>query len=196
MRFLSFPNLLSGRASRILESALTLNTGVSVLAVRFLYGCLILRRLRAGAQPVEDRAVGVKDSAGAVRQLLALIDIDRHYLRHYVDVERRLRDDVELAERAATAIVEAAPNEAEYHEALAKIRTARKQHAAAVVHWRQVAELRSLEPNGLINLAKAQLKADQRQAADMTIAKIQKTEWPSRFAREVDTAIKELTPSK
>ena len=139
---------------------------------------------------------GVKDSAGAVRQLLALIDIDRHYLRHYVDVERRLRDDVDLAERAATAIVEAAPNEAEYHEALAKIRTARKQHAAAVVHWRQVAELRSLEPNGLINLAKAQLKADQRQAADMTIAKIQKTEWPSRFAREVDTAIKELTPSK
>ncbi len=31
--------------------------GVSVLAVRFLYGCLILRRLRAGAQPVEDRVV-------------------------------------------------------------------------------------------------------------------------------------------
>lgn len=56
-------------------------------------------------------------------------------MSHYVEVEKRLRDNEELAERVTTAIVEAAPNEAEYHEALAKIRTAKRQHTAAVVHW-------------------------------------------------------------
>ena len=138
----------------------------------------------------------LKDHDGAVRQLLALIDIDRHNLKNYLDVEKRLREDDKLAERAATAIVEASPNEAEYHEALAKIRTAKKQHAAAVLHWQQVAELRALEPNGLINLAKAQLQANQPQAADKTITQLQKTEWPSRFENEVRNSINELNRSR
>jgi outer membrane lipoprotein-sorting protein len=138
----------------------------------------------------------LKDKKGAVQQLLALINVDRHNLSHYVDVEKRLRDDEELAERAATAIVEASPNEAEYHEALAKIRTAKKQHTAAVVHWQQVAELRSLEPNGLINLAKAQLQANQPQAADKTITRLQKTDWPSRFENDVRNSLNEINRLK
>src|SRR5690606_12839153 len=101
------------------------------------------------------------DREGAVSQLLDLIDVDRHTLSHYDELEKRLRDDDAQAERAATAIVEAAPSEAEHHEKLAVIRERQQQFAAAVQEWQQVAELRSLEPNGLINLAKAQFKADQ-----------------------------------
>ena len=133
------------------------------------------------------------DKQGAVRQLLELIDVDRHNLSHYVEVERRLRGDKQLAERAATAIVEASPSEAEFHEALAKVRGEKKQYAAALVHWQQVAELRSLEPNGLINLAKAQLQAGQHQAADKTIARLRSTDWPSRFDGEVGNALEELS---
>jgi len=138
----------------------------------------------------------LKDKDGAVRQLLALIDIDRHNVSHYVEIEKRLRDDEELAERAATAVVEASPNEAEYHAALAKIRTAKKQYAAAVLHWQQVAELRSLEPNGLINLAKAQLQANQPKAADKTITQLQKTSWPTRFESTVRDSLNELNRLK
>lgn len=134
----------------------------------------------------------LEDKAGAVRQLLALIDIDRHNLAHYVSLEQRLRDDESLAERAATAVVEASPGEAEYHEKLAIIRAAKQQHAQAVVHWNQVAELRSLEPNGLINLGKAQLQAKQPEAAKRTIEKLRTSEWPTRFSDEVSKALQEL----
>jgi tetratricopeptide (TPR) repeat protein len=134
----------------------------------------------------------LKDKAGAVRQLLALIDVDRPNLSHYVEIEKRLRDDADLTERAATAVVEASPNEAEYHGALARIRTAKKQHAAAVIHWEQVAEMRSLEPNGLINLARAQIQAHQPAAAVKTIAQLQNTTWPSRFESKVRDSLREL----
>ena len=53
-------------------------------------------------------------------------------------------------------------------------------------------ELRSLEPNGLINLAKSQILAGQRDAAQQTIDRLQQTEWPSRFDDPVRKAIVEL----
>lgn len=133
-----------------------------------------------------------QDKAGEVRQLLALIDIDRHNLEHYRQLENRVRDDRELAERAATTIVEAAPSEAEHHQELATIRGRQKKYAAAVLHWQKVAELRSLEPNGLINLAKTQLLNDQADAAQKTMTKIQKTEWPSRFDDDIRNATREF----
>ena len=43
----------------------------------------------------------LKDNAGAVQQLLDLIDIDRHTLSHYVELEKRLQNDKAQAERAA-----------------------------------------------------------------------------------------------
>jgi tetratricopeptide (TPR) repeat protein len=135
---------------------------------------------------------GAKDRAGAVQQILALIDIDRHNLAHYETLEKRLSKDKEQAERAATAIVEAAPSEAGHHAALAKIRTRQKRYNEAVVHWQQVAELRSLEPTGLINLSKAQLLADEPAAAQKSIDRLQKTEWPSRFDVPVRDALREL----
>ena len=135
---------------------------------------------------------GAKDQAGAVQQLLALIDIDRHNLAHYEKLEERLSNDEELAERAATAIVEAAPSEAEHHAALAKIRSRQKRYSEAVLHWQQVAELRSLEPAGLINLSKAQLQGGQLEAAQQSIDRLQKTDWPSRFDIPVRDALREI----
>lgn len=136
------------------------------------------------------------DKAGAIQQLLDLIDIDRHTLSHYEDLEKRLRGDEEQAERAATTIIETAPNEAEHHESLAKIRDSQKRFEAAVLHWQKVAELRSLEPNGLINLAKAQLRAEQPDAAQKTIDRLQKTEWPSRFENDVRNSLNEINRLK
>lgn len=138
----------------------------------------------------------IDDKTGAVRQLLSLIDIDRHTLSHYEDLEKRLRDDKEQAERAATSVVEAAPNEAEHHEALARIRGSQKQYAAATLHWRRVSELRSLEPNGLINLAKSQLLGNDAAAAQTTMARLQKTEWPSRFENDIRNAVNEFNRLK
>jgi hypothetical protein len=136
--------------------------------------------------------VAMKDNAGAVQQILDLIDIDRHNLGLYSQLEEKLRDNKELAERAATAVVEASPNEAEHHEALAKIRGRQKQYDKAILHWQQVAELRSLEPNGLINLAKAQLLGNEAAAARKTMEKVQKTEWPSRFDNDISDAVREF----
>jgi Flp pilus assembly protein TadD len=135
---------------------------------------------------------GAEDAAGASRQLLALIDIDRHNLENYMKLAERLKDDEGQAERAATSILEAAPGEAEHHAALATIRSQQKRYAEAVVHWQQVAQLRSLEPTGLINLSKAQLLADQPAAAQNSIDKLQKTDWPSRFDDPVRNALREL----
>ena len=134
----------------------------------------------------------MKDTAGEVQQWLALIDIDRHNLQNYQELEKRLRDDKELAERAATTVVEAAPNEAEHHEELAKIRGRQKKYAAAVLHWQRVAELRSLEPNGMINLAKAQLLNDQAGTAEKTMDQVRKREWPSRFDDDIQNAVREF----
>lgn len=134
----------------------------------------------------------VDDLDGEVRQWLALIDIDRHNLQNYTELEKRLRDDEELAERAATAVVEAAPNEAEHHQELAKIRSRQKRYADAVLHWQKVAELRALEPNGLINLAKAQLLNDQAALAQKTMKQIQDQVWPSRFDDEIREAVREF----
>ncbi len=136
--------------------------------------------------------VALKDNAGAVQQILDLIDIDRHNLGLYSQLEEKLRDNEELAERAATAVVEASPNEAEHHEALAKIRDRQKQYDKAILHWQQVAKLRSLEPNGLINLAKAQLLGDEAAEAQKTMEKVQKTEWPSRFDNDISNAVREF----
>ena len=136
--------------------------------------------------------VALEDNAGAVQQILDLIDIDRHNLGLYSQLEEKLRDNEELAERAATAVVEASPNEAEHHEALAKIRDRQKQYDKAILHWQQVAKLRSLEPNGLINLAKSQLLGDEAAEAQKTMEKVQKTEWPSRFDNDISNAVREF----
>lgn len=134
----------------------------------------------------------IGDQQGAIRQLLELIDVDRHNLEHYQALEKRLREDEAQAERAATSIVEAAPLEAENHQALAMLRDEQKRFGEAIVHWKQVAELRSLEPDGLISLAKAQIQARRAEAAEQTLRKLRTTDWPSRFESDVRNALIQL----
>jgi tetratricopeptide (TPR) repeat protein len=122
-----------------------------------------------------------KDNNLATRQLLKLIDFDRHDLALYQQLAERLKDNEAEAERAATSIIEAAPNEAENHAALAELRQKQNRWDEAIPHWEQVAEQRRLEPTGLLKLAEAQLHQKQWDTARRSIEKLQKTEWPARF---------------
>ncbi|QDT33419.1 VIT domain-containing protein [Thalassoglobus polymorphus] len=138
----------------------------------------------------------LNDSQGAIKQLLGQIDFDRHHLQLYVDLANRVKVDPNLAERAATSIVESAPNEAESHEELAKFRESQSRWESAISHWERVAELRKLEPTGLLGLANAQVQARKWADAKATLRKLQRTEWPARFntvnnqTRELDRRIK------
>lgn len=117
----------------------------------------------------------------AAKQLLQLIDFDRHDLALYTQLADRYMDNEAEAERAATSIIEAAPNEAENHAALAELRQKQERWDEAIPHWQRVAELRKLEPTGLLKLATAQIHQKQWPAAKDTITRLQRTEWPSRF---------------
>ncbi|MBI5759842.1 MAG: hypothetical protein HZA46_15090 [Planctomycetales bacterium] len=123
-----------------------------------------------------------KNNDLATKQLLKLIDFDRHDLALYQQLAERLKDNEAEAERAATSIIEAAPNEAENHAALAELRQKQNRWDEAIPHWEQVAEQRRLEPTGLLKLAEAQLHQKQWDTARRSIEKLQRTEWPARFS--------------
>jgi len=86
-----------------------------------------------------------------------------------------------MAERAATSIVEAAPTEAETHQALAELRQKQDRWEAAASHWKRVCEFRALEPTGLLGLAKAQVRLGKTAEAKDTVNKILAKKWPDRF---------------
>jgi len=115
------------------------------------------------------------------RVLLAQLDMNRHDLKLYEQLAERLKKDEALSERALTNIIEAAPNEAENHQALAKIREKQQRWDEAIQHWQEVSELRRLEPTGLLGLAAAQIHSKNLEAARKTIDQLRKTEWPTRF---------------
>lgn len=121
------------------------------------------------------------DRAAATRQLLQLIEVRRHDLPLYQELAERLRDNEAEAERAATSIIESSPNEAETHAAMAELRQKQDRWDEALPHWQQVAELRKLEPTGLLKLGEAQLHQKQWEAVRETIQKLRKTDWPARF---------------
>ena len=123
-----------------------------------------------------------KNGQAATKQLLRLIDLNRHDLTLYQQLADRLKDNESEAERAATSIIESSPNESESHAAMAELRQKQNRWDAAILHWEQVAQLRRLEPTGLVKLAEAQLHEKQWEAARQSIEKLQKTEWPSRFS--------------
>ena len=133
----------------------------------------------------------IGDDAAAIRQTLTLIDFDRHNLDHYKSLAKRLEQDDAMSERAITTIVEAAPNEAEHHQAIAEIRETQDRWQDAITHWKQVAELRRLEPTGLLNLAEAQMNGGDNAEAEETLRKLDTETWPERF-NEVDSKIKRM----
>ena len=122
-----------------------------------------------------------QNGAAASKQLLKLIDLHRHDLTLYQQLAERLKDNEAEAERAATSIIESSPNEAESQTAMAELRQKQNRWAEAIPHWERVAELRRLEPTGLLKLTEAQLHEKLLNDARKSIEKLQKTEWPSRF---------------
>jgi tetratricopeptide (TPR) repeat protein len=117
----------------------------------------------------------------ATSQLLKLIELRRHDLALYQELVDRLSGNEAEAERAATSLVEASPGEAENHAALAELRQKQDRWSEAIPHWVVVAELRKLEPNGLLKLAEAQIHEKDWTGARESIARLHKTEWGPQF---------------
>jgi tetratricopeptide (TPR) repeat protein len=115
------------------------------------------------------------------RQLLKLVDLDSHDLKLYEQLAERMKNQPVEAERAVTSLVEAAPTESESHAALAEIRQRQDRWPEAIAEWTQVAQIRSLEPTGLLKLAAAQVHVRDWDGARQSIQKLQRTEWPARF---------------
>jgi autotransporter-associated beta strand protein len=145
----------------------------------------IARDLQPNDREVSQALIAAYDALGrkdeATKQLLAQIDFDRHDLKLYEQLVERLKNDEAEAERAATSLVEAGPEEAENHQAAAELRQKQNRWKEAIDAWREVAELRRLEPTGLIGLAEAQVHEKQWDAAKATLDRLDKTEWPVRF---------------
>ncbi len=175
----------TGQDSPILRKALG-----QVYQTRGLFGKAIAQfQLALDLQPsdkeVEQALIACYDATGqrdaATRQLLKLLDLDAHNLALYQQLAERLKDNEAEAERAATSLVEAGPNEAENHAALAELRQKQGRWNEAIEQWQAAADLRRLEPTGLVKLAEAQLHQQQWDAARQSIRKLERTEWPSRF---------------
>jgi predicted Zn-dependent protease len=126
----------------------------------------------------------VGDKEGAMKQLLAGAENARRNVQLWTDLGRRLNDlgrDRE-AERAFTSTVEMLPHESESHAALADGYGKAQRWPEAVEQWKRVAEIRRLEPTGLLKLANAQIEAKQWNAVPETLRKLRSQSWPSRFS--------------
>jgi len=132
------------------------------------------------------------DEQGAIEQVLRSLELSRRDIQLYRNLGERF-DELERgedAERAYTSIVEALPSESESHALLAEIRQKQDRWDEAIVHWRQVARIRALEPTGLLKLAAAQIHQRQWDRAAETLKKLNKS-WPSRFT-DVQRDVREL----
>jgi tetratricopeptide (TPR) repeat protein len=149
----------------------------------------LARELQPTDREVSQALIRCYDELGrpaeGTRQLLAQIDYDRHDLKLYEQLAERLKDNEGEAERAATSIIEAGPEEAENHQAAAELRQKQGRWKEAIDQWREVAELRRLEPTGLLGLAAAQVHQRQWTDAQATLEKLEQTEWPIRFQSEL-----------
>ena len=132
-----------------------------------------------------------QNKAAATDQLLKLIDLQRHDLPLYQQLASRMKENEAEAERAATSIIESAPNESESHATMAELRQNQNRWSEAIPHWEQVAKLRKLEPTGLLKLTAAQVHEQKWEAAKESLHKLIKTEWPSRF-NNVSSEIRQL----
>lgn len=135
----------------------------------------------------------VGDKQGAVEQLLRAVELSRRDIKLYEQLGKRcteLKQPVE-AERAYTSVVEMLPNESEGHALLAEVREKQNRWPEAIAHWERVAEVRALEPTGLLKLAAAQIELKSWDAAAKTVRKLRTQSWPPRF-NEVEKQTREL----
>ena len=136
------------------------------------------------------------DKNGAIEQLLCSLQLSRRDIGLYADLGKRFTDleNPKQAERAYTSIVEMLPKESESHARLAEIRQEQGRWNEAIEHWRQVAQIRDLEPTGLLNLAKAQIHLKQWAQASETLDKLKAKTWPNRFGN-VPSMVREMERS-
>jgi hypothetical protein len=155
----------------------------------------LARQLQPNDKETYQASIACYDALGqasnATKQLLALVDFDRHDLQLYKQLADRLKNDEAEAERAATSIIEAGPNEAENHQAMAELRQKQNRWNEAIAEWKDVAELRRLEPTGLLKLAEAEIHEKQWNPAGQTLDRLDNTDWPSRF-NDVGNQIRRL----
>jgi Flp pilus assembly protein TadD len=133
------------------------------------------------------------DKEGAIAQLFASVELSRREITLYKDLAVRFQaagksDD---AERAYTTIVEMLPSESESHTLLAEVRQSQNRWHEAARHWERVAEIRKLEPTGLLKLASAQIQLKHFDEARQTIRQIEKRDWPTRFG-DVPSQVRQL----
>jgi tetratricopeptide (TPR) repeat protein len=136
---------------------------------------------------------GRGDAQGAVDERLASLQLSRRDVELYNDLGRRLDalNQPAQAERAYTSLVEMLPHESEGHAALAEIRQTQDRWDEAIDHWRQVAQIRALEPTGLLRLAEAQIHLKRWDEALATLRKLDTTAWPSRFG-DIPNQVRQL----
>jgi len=101
-------------------------------------------------------------------------------------------EDEDGAERALTGLAEYAPNEADGHRRLAKIRARAKRHDDAVVQWQQVVRIRSLELPGWIELARAQGRAGDREGAHATLDELLTNAWAAEHRKAIEGVSRQL----
>ncbi len=97
--------------------------------------------------------------------------------------------DVEAAERARTSIVEAAPDEADANEALARLFQEEGRWLDALGRWRQVVRLREQAPAGYLGMAAAAVKAQVWDEAERAVDHILSRVWPQVFQHIVQQAL-------
>jgi tetratricopeptide (TPR) repeat protein len=123
------------------------------------------------------------DKAGAAAQLLVSVQLSRRDLNLYQELGKRYAEQgqADEAERAFTSIIEMIPTDASSHMMFAGVRETQNRWDDAVHHWEEAVRLRTLEPNPLIGLAKAQIHKGQLEKASETLAKLKTKQWPVRF---------------
>ena len=138
------------------------------------------------------------DKASAARQLFELIKLYPREVKLYTQLGDRLGEQSLAAqypggkERALTSMIEMLPTETEGHTQLAKIRQEQDRWDDAIIHWQRVAEIRSKEPEGLLNLCRAYLHQRQRSEAQSAFKQLRRTAWPSRFDKTLKNELPKL----
>jgi hypothetical protein len=167
---------------RKLLGEVLLEKGQHAAAETQLRAALALAPTDLGAHELLVKCLDTQQKSDAAAEaLLAWIDVDRRNLTLLGQLADRLAGDEAEAERAATSIVEASPQEAENHAALAELRQKHDRWAEAIDQWRHVARLRTKEPDGLLKLAAAQVHERKWDDAEATVQTLRRTAWPARF---------------
>jgi len=136
----------------------------------------------------------LKNGPAAAEQMFAAVEVTRRDVELWASLATRLQTlgQADEAERARTTLVEMLPGETEGHAKLAVLRQEANRWDDAILHWREVATLRKLEPAGLLSLAAAELHQKQKAAADATLKQLESTDWPARFHDELRERLPKL----